>query len=115
MILPELVVYYIMVFAGFTAQQAHTMTCISHYESSHRPKALNLHLNENGSIDVGLLQVNSIWFGSSYYCEFDRLQNPIYNARCGHQIFTVQGFDAWYGYKYNKQKCDNYKVKGVNQ
>jgi len=107
--LPELVVYYLMLFAGFTEPQAHTMTCVAKYESALNPKAVNL-FNDNATIDVGLLQINTIWFESSYYCSIDRLRNPMYNVLCGKQVFDVQGLDAWYGYKKNKEKCDSYKV-----
>ena len=108
--IPELVLWYLLTYVGFTAPEAHTMVCVAKYESALKPKAVNLH-NENGTIDVGLLQVNSIWFNRIPYCSLDKLQNPIYNILCAKYIYDIQGLSAWVAYKKHKQTCDNYKVK----
>ena len=107
--IPEIVVYYLLTFAGFTPAEAHVMTCVSFYESSHRPAAINL-ANRNGSIDVGLFQINTIWHNRIPYCELDKLQNPMYNVKCARYVYELQGYEAWYGYRYNEQTCKNYKV-----
>lgn len=112
--IPEIVVYYLLTFVGFSPYQAKQMTCVARYESAFKPNAVNLH-NENGSIDVGLFQINTIWFNKIPYCSLDNLQNPIYNTRCAKYIYDIQGINAWIGYKKNKKECDNYKVKGVHK
>ena len=110
--IPEIVVYYLLLFAGFTSTESHTMTCVAKYESSLRPGAINLH-NENGTIDVGLFQINTIWHNRISYCELDKLQNPMYNVKCARYIYEIQGIRAWVAYNINKEECDKYKVKDI--
>lgn len=111
MVLPEIVVYYLLVFAGFSSSEAHVMTCVAEYESSFRPAAINT--NDNGSLDVGLFQINTVWHNKIPYCELDRLQNPMYNVKCARYVYEVQGIEAWIGYRLNRDKCNKHKVKGV--
>ena len=112
--IPEIVVYYLLVLVGFTEPEAKKMTCVAKYESAFRSNAVNLH-NDNGTIDVGLFQVNTLWFNKIPYCAIDNLQNAIYNTRCAKYIYDIQGIGAWVAYKKNKKECDNYKIKGVNK
>jgi len=109
--IPELVVYYLLTFAGFTESQAHVMTCVAKYESSFRPAALNT--NTNGTLDVGLLQINTVWHNTSPECAIDKLQNPMYNSLCAYKVFNEQGISAWVAWSLNKEECNTYKVKGV--
>ena len=107
--LPEIVVWYLLTFAGFSETEAHRMTCVAKYESALKPEAVNLH-NTNGTIDVGLYQVNTIWFNRIPYCELDKLQNAMYNIKCAKYIYDIQGITAWVAYKKHKKECDSYKV-----
>lgn len=109
MILPEIVVYYLLLFAGFTVPEAHVMTCVAKYESAYKTTAINLH-NRNGSIDVGLFQINTIHFNSIPYCALDGLENPVNNVMCTKYVYDLQGYSAWYGYLKNKKECNSYKV-----
>ena len=108
--IPELVVWYMLTFVGFSEAEAHKMTCVAKYESALKPHAVNLH-NENGTIDVGLFQINTIWFNTIPYCALDGLQNPVNNIKCARYVYQIQGITAWVGYNKHKQTCNNYKVK----
>jgi hypothetical protein len=110
--IPELVLYYLLTYVGFSGPEAHVMTCVAKYESGLRSEAINLH-NDNGTIDVGLLQINTVWFNTIPYCKLDGLQNPINNIKCARYIYQIQGYGAWVGYKKHKNTCDKYKVKGI--
>jgi len=109
MILPEIVIYYLALFSGFTPTQAHTMVCIAEYESSYNTRAYNL--NKELTEDKGLLQINTIWH-TNKQCSGD-LYNPVINMQCAKFVFDIQGFNAWYGYRKNKTECDSRKVKEV--
>lgn len=107
MVLPEYIVWYLLTFAGFSFAEAHVMTCVAKYESSFRTNAENT--NKNGSKDYGLFQINTIWHKNDK-CKVAYLYNPVYNTLCARHIYEVQGINAWYGYKNNKETCDGYKV-----
>lgn len=102
--------------SGFPESTIGTMVCISKYESSYNCDAKNT--NTDGSSDYGLLQINSY-----YWCSGDALSkynqcgtscSSLYNCQtnsnCAYKVWKQQGFNAWYGYKYHKSECDNYKV-----
>lgn len=109
-ILPEIVVYYMLVFSGFGYDNAHRMTCVAKYESAYNYKALNLD-NKNDTIDIGLFQINTVWFHTIPECDSTRLLNPLDNIKCAKHVYDKQGLSAWVAYNRNKQTCDNYKVK----
>ena len=53
--------------------------------------------NDNGSIDTGILQINSI---HGYTTEW--LQVPENNIEAGHKIYLTQGYRAWSDYNNNR-------------
>jgi lysozyme C len=102
--------------SGFPEYSVPTMVCISKYESSYNCDATNK--NTDGSSDYGLMQINSY-----YWCSGDPLSkynscgtscsslfNCQTNTNCAYTVWKQQGYTAWYGYKYHKSECDNYKI-----
>lgn len=73
-------IYQTLVGAGFTGQNAVIATAIALAESGGNPGAT--HSNDNGSIDRGLMQVNSV---HSQY-NSGQLLDPAYNAKAAFQI-----------------------------
>lgn len=102
--------------SGFPESTIGTMVCISKYESSYNCDAKNT--NTDGSSDYGLLQINSYYWCSgdpkSKYNQCGTSCSNLYNCQtntnCAYKVWKQQGYDAWYGYKYHKSECDNYKV-----
>lgn len=70
-----------------------TMIAIARAESSMRVNAV--HLNNNGTEDYGLFQINSI---HGYDKEW--LMNPVNNIRAAREVFEKQGLNAWVTYRY---------------
>lgn len=108
--LPEIIVYYLLLFVGFTSNEANVMTCTAKYESGLNPNAVNM-FNDNNTIDIGLFQINSVHWGKVQHCHKETLFNPIDNAKCAREIYLLQGFNAWYAFQKYKDKCANYEVK----
>ncbi|MES2615814.1 MAG: M23 family metallopeptidase [Bdellovibrionota bacterium] len=84
---------------GFPEKYIPTMYCIAKWESGLNPKALNF--NNNNTVDVGLFQINSIWFdkcGTNLATLYDEKEN----SRCALTVLQNQGFPAWT--TYNKYK-----------
>lgn len=102
--------------AGFSQANIPTMVCISKYESSFNCDATNK--NTDGSTDYGLMQINSYYWCSgdplSKYNECKMTCSSLFdcqnNAKCAYTVWKQQGYNAWYGYKYHKSECDNYKL-----
>lgn len=102
--------------AGFAQANIPTMVCISKYESSFNCDATNK--NSDGSTDYGLMQINSYYWCSgdplSKYNECKMTCSSLFdcqnNAKCAYTVWKQQGYNAWYGYKYHKTECDNYKL-----
>jgi lysozyme C len=102
--------------AGFPQSSIPTMVCISKYESSFNCDAT--HKNGDGSTDYGLMQINSYYWCSgdpmSKYNECKMSCSSLFdcqnNAKCAYTVWKQQGYNAWYGYKYHKTECDNYKL-----
>jgi hypothetical protein len=100
--------------AGFPQSTIGTMVCISKYESSWNCDATNK--NQDGSTDYGLFEINSYYWCSgdptSKYNECgtscSSLMDCQKNTNCAYKVYKEQGYNAWYGYKYHKQECDNY-------
>jgi hypothetical protein len=85
--------------AGFTAGQGVTMTAIALAESGGDTAVT--HRNTNGSLDVGLWQINSI----HGYSE-SAMKDPFQNAKAAKAIHAKQGYNAWTVFKsgaYNRQ------------
>jgi len=83
--------------AGWSPDDAITATAISMAENgSGDPTALS-GFNRDLSRDLGLWQINSVWwpqFGGA-----EALVDPITNARAGHSIYLRQGWCAWSVYE----------------
>lgn len=100
--------------AGFPQNTIGTMVCISKYESSWNCDATNK--NKDGSTDYGLFEINSYYWCSgdptSKYNECGAscasLMDCQKNTNCAYKVYREQGYNAWYGYQYHKQECDNY-------
>jgi hypothetical protein len=85
------------------------MVCTAKWESSFYERATNR--NNNGSVDYGLFQINSIHFHdagcpSSGTALFDASAN----AKCAYRVYKSQGINAWYGYKAHRTECDSYRA-----
>ncbi|MBF0505618.1 MAG: lytic transglycosylase domain-containing protein [Nitrospirae bacterium] len=79
------------------------LECIAKTESNLDPKATNK--NKNGSVDIGLMQVNSFWIKSLGF-DGDRLLNDCcYNTMAGAQILR-QCIDR-HGYTWEAVGCYN--------
>ena len=74
--------------AGFDNGQAVTMTAIALAESGGDTAVT--HRNSNGSLDVGLWQINSVHGYSTA-----SMQDPFQNARAAKAIYDSQGLNAW--------------------
>ena len=102
--------------SGFPESSVGTMVCISKYESSYDCDATNH--NTDSSTDYGLFQINSYYWCSgdsaSKYNECGTSCSSLFtcqtNSNCAYKVWKQQGYNAWYGYKYHKSECDNYKV-----
>jgi hypothetical protein len=78
--------------AGFPAKTISTMLQIAGCESSFSATAENV--NRDGSIDVGLLQINERNWRECHVSKTE-LSDPNNNARCAYQIWQRQGYNAW--------------------
>jgi lysozyme C len=102
--------------SGFSDSSIPTMVCISKYESSYNCDATNK--NTDGSTDYGLFQINSYYWCSgdpnSKYNECGATCSSLFdcqkNSNCAYKVYKEQGYNAWYGYQYHRQECDNYKI-----
>ena len=102
--------------AGFPESSIPTMVCISKYESSYNCDATNK--NTDGSTDYGLFQINSYYWCSgdpnSKYNECGASCSSLFdcqkNSNCAYKVYREQGYNAWYGYQYHRQECDNYQI-----
>lgn len=112
MIIPKLVLYHVLLMYDLTPTESLRLTCTAEYESSFNTTAMNT--NTDGSIDLGLFQINVKYWGHTENCQVDKLFDPLYNIKCGVHIYKVRGIQSWYGYRYNKNTCDNYIIQGVN-
>lgn len=79
------------------------LECIARTESNLDPKAINI--NKNGSVDIGLMQVNSYWV-SKLGLDRDRLiTDSCYNTMAGARILS-QCIDR-HGYTWEAVGCYN--------
>jgi len=78
--------------AGFPVEAIPAMLQIANCESS--LSATAEHLNRDGSVDVGLFQINE---RNWEVCNLSKaeLSDPDNNARCAYQVWQRQGYDAW--------------------
>lgn len=98
---------------GFNASAVNKLTCTAQYESRNYTGARNV--NTNGSIDIGLFQINSVNFewctGSSGSAAEELLKDAATNTACAYKV--AGGADAkyitrWYGYQSHQAECDAY-------
>jgi hypothetical protein len=109
--IPETEVARILENAGFPDDMVPAMVCTAKYESSFFERASNK--NKNGTVDRGLLQVNSTHLGHpSCPRTAEGLYDASANARCARVIWQEQGIRAWYGYRKHQRECDAYVVDG---
>ena len=76
---------------------------IARTESNLNPKAVNKNLN--GSIDIGLMQINSFWVKTLGLNAGELISNPCYNTMTGAKILK-QCVDR-YGYTWEAVGCYN--------
>lgn len=69
------------------------MLAIMRAESGCNPNSDNTGLNHNGTVDVGLLQINSVYGFSK-----NELTNPRHNIAIAYQIWRKQSYKAWSAY-----------------
>lgn len=96
--------------AGFPESEVPRMVCTARYESQWYTRAYNR--NRNGSIDRGLLQINSIHVGGTRGCpsQASALYDPNVNAACGYAVWRLQGIEAWYGYRAHRAECNAWRL-----
>lgn len=76
---------------------------IAQIESNLNPKAMNR--NQNGSVDIGLMQINSFWIKTLGLDKNKLISNPCYNTMTGAKILK-QCIDR-YGYTWEAVGCYN--------
>src|SRR5262245_37329849 len=84
---------------GFRDTDVRTAAAISLAESGGKTNAR--HTNTNGTIDIGLMQVNSVHLKDGGLLEgMDAvmLENPYVNVAAGKKIREAQGWNAWTTY-----------------
>lgn len=86
---------------GFPEKTIPTMYCIAKWESGLNPKALNY--NNNNTVDVGLFQINSMWF-KKCNANIATLYDEKLNSQCALTVYQNQGFPAWTTYNKNKNR-----------
>ena len=80
----------------FGAYDCKTAIAIARAESGSREDAF--HANDNGSIDVGIFQINSVHFNKPG-CSLKEIVNAEKNVDCAYQIWKSSGWNAWTVYK----------------
>ena len=93
---------------GFPEHSLNELVCTAKSESSFNPKAT--HVNNNGTTDSGLFQINDIWLR---LCNVTRLEllNPWVNAKCAKKVFTEQGLSAWMAFNSRERFCRSYDLQ----
>jgi soluble lytic murein transglycosylase-like protein len=76
---------------------------IARIESNLNPKAMNK--NQNGSIDIGLMQINSFWIKTLGLDSGKLISDPCYNTMIGAKVLK-QCIDR-YGYTWEAVGCYN--------
>lgn len=83
--------------AGFSAELAILLTAISIAENGSGNPALMSPVNRNGTRDLGLWQINTIWWAQ--FGGPDALTDPWRNAQAAFYIYGRQGPCAWSTYE----------------
>lgn len=77
---------------GFKKKEIRNMFLIANMESSLNPSAINY--NRNGTVDIGLFQINSIW-NKKCGLKSIELYDVNSNIECAHLVLRTQGLSAW--------------------
>ena len=77
---------------GFKSNEIKPMFYIASMESGLNPSALNY--NRNGTVDIGLFQINSIWQKRCHVSSVE-LYDVTENIRCALIVLRNQGLSAW--------------------
>lgn len=88
--------YDVLKLKGFNEYDIPRLFCVAKMESDFNPVARNL--NKNGSVDLGLFQINSSWQTRQSICRM-RLHDVEANIDCAKRVLAVQGLTAWVTYK----------------
>jgi hypothetical protein len=88
--------YQKAIYEVFGEEDGRVMYAIAQAESGLREDAYNTY-NSNGTIDLGLLQINSVHFHKEG-CDPKKLMEYKGNIDCGYKIFKSSGFGAWSAY-----------------
>jgi len=99
--------YLLLLQAGFTLEQTPTMICIAEKESGLKPRAINKHLNTDGTADYGLYQINDYFWFKPCKLNVYKALIPLYNVQCAKKVYDTLGYTAWVAYKKHKKECDN--------
>jgi hypothetical protein len=89
--------------AGFTSAQALAAVQIAYHESGFSAGATNR--NNNGSVDYGLWQINSVHGFPELKTQ--QWRDPTTNARLAKKVYDKQGWNAWSVYKSGKHQSSN--------
>lgn len=81
---------------------------IAHVESGLNSQAVNT--NKNGSLDLGLMQINSAWISVLNLDREDLITNPCYNVMTGANILSR--CIGRHGYTWEAVGCYNARSKG---
>ncbi len=100
--------YYIYAFCFEDAGKTYDINpsllkSIANVESNLNPKATNK--NQNGSIDIGLMQINSFWIKTLGLDSNKLISDPCYNTMIGAKVLK-QCIDR-YGYTWEAVGCYN--------
>jgi len=102
---------------GFPESDVPKLTCAAYYESSRRCNAQGA-TNRDGSVDYGILQVNS-----NYWCQLPGAPGRGCGVtcaaikascdagfKCAKKVYDAQGLTAWYGYSGHRTTCNAYRL-----
>ncbi|MEW6066845.1 MAG: lytic transglycosylase domain-containing protein [Nitrospirota bacterium] len=81
----------------------HLLESIAKTESNLKPTAINK--NQNGSIDMGLMQINSLWIKELGLDPERLISDPCYNVKAGARI--LKSCINKYGYTWEAVGCYN--------
>lgn len=87
--------------AGYPTKLLDTFVCIADKESNRVPKTVRY--NSNGSIDYGIVQINSVHLNMCNVTGKELLEVDN-NLACGLKVFKLQGLQAWASLKKCKDR-----------
>lgn len=80
--------------AGFTDERLITAVAICHAESDYFTEAINTD-NPDGSMDYGLMQINSVHFGETVAgrtISEQSLYDPVFNCLVAHRLYATRSY-----------------------